>query len=70
MRLDKEDHNSLTLWAVDCAERVLAHFEEEYPEDDRPRNAVEAGLAWARRDLGGRGARPRVRLPRLCQRRQ
>lgn len=48
MRLDKQDHRSLVLWATDCAEHVLPYFEEKYPEDDRPRNAVEAGRAWAR----------------------
>ena len=43
MRLDKQDHSSLVLWAADCAERVLPYFEENYPKDNRPRNAIEAG---------------------------
>ena len=34
MKLDKEDHRSLVLWAADCAEHVLAYFEEKYPKDD------------------------------------
>jgi len=41
-RFDEQDHRSLALWAVDCAEHVLPHFEEMYPEDDRPRKASEA----------------------------
>lgn len=48
MRLDRQDHRSLALWATDCAERVLPHFEEKRPEDDRPRKAIQAGRAWAR----------------------
>lgn len=36
------------LWATDCAEHVLAYFEKEYPEDNRPRKAIEAGRAWVR----------------------
>jgi hypothetical protein len=51
MNLDKEDHRSLVLWATDCAEHVLPCFEEQYPNDDRPRKAIEAGRAWARREI-------------------
>jgi hypothetical protein len=41
----------LTIWASDCAEHVLPYFEEIYPEDDRPRKAIEAARAWVRGDL-------------------
>jgi len=51
MGLDKRDHRSLALWAADCAEHVLPYFEEQYPSDDRPRKAVEAGRAWARGEI-------------------
>jgi hypothetical protein len=44
----KSDHKTVAIWAADCAERVLPYFEEKYPEDDRPRKAVEACRAWAR----------------------
>lgn len=37
--------------AADCAEQALPYFEERYPQDDRPRKAVEAGRARARREL-------------------
>jgi hypothetical protein len=46
------EHRALVLWAVGCAERVLPHFEEANPGDDRPRKALEAGRAWAREELG------------------
>ena len=52
MRLDEQDHRSLVLWATDCAEHVLPYFEEKYPEDDRPRKAIEAGRAWVRMASG------------------
>ena len=45
-KLDKQDHRLLVLWAADCAEHVLPYFEKEYPEDDRPRKAIEAARAW------------------------
>jgi len=40
------DHKILAVWAIDCAERVLPYFEETYPEDHRPRRAIEALQAW------------------------
>src|SRR5512136_2817718 len=44
----KTDHTTLALWAADCADRVLHYFEEKYPEDTRPRTAIEACREWAR----------------------
>ena len=42
----KTDHKILAVWAIDCAERVLPFFEVKYPEDDRPRNAIETLQTW------------------------
>ncbi|MDD3621549.1 MAG: hypothetical protein PHQ81_04010 [Methanofollis sp.] len=42
----RDDQISMATWAADCAERVLPYFERAYPEDDRPRNAVEACRRW------------------------
>jgi hypothetical protein len=42
----KTDHKALAVWAMDCAERVLPYFEEKYPEDHRPRNAIETLQSW------------------------
>lgn len=44
---EKTDHATLAVWAADCAARVLPHFEEKYPKDDRPRKAIEACREWA-----------------------
>jgi hypothetical protein len=57
MRLDERDHGSLVLWATDCAEHVLPYFEEKYPNDNRPRDAVEAGHAWVHGEIATSGAR-------------
>ena len=40
------DHKTLAIWAIDCAERVLPYFEAKYPEDHRPRNAIETLQTW------------------------
>lgn len=42
----KTDQKTLAVWAIDCVERVLPHFEEKYPEDHRPRNALETLQTW------------------------
>jgi hypothetical protein len=42
----KTDHKTLAVWAIDCVERVLPYFEEKYPEDHRPRNAIETLQTW------------------------
>jgi hypothetical protein len=40
------DQKTLAVWAIDCAERVQPYFEEKYPEDRRPRIALETLRAW------------------------
>jgi hypothetical protein len=42
----KTGHKTLAIWALDCAERVLPYFEEKYPEDRRPRKALETLKTW------------------------
>jgi len=44
-------HHLLAVWAADCAEHVLHHFEQARPADDRPRRAIELGRAWARGEI-------------------
>ncbi len=48
---NRTDKKILAAWALFCAERVLPIFEEKYPDDPRPRNAVEAGRAWVRGEM-------------------
>ncbi len=50
-RLDVQDHRLLAIWASDCAKHVLPYFEGIYPEDNRPRKAIEAARAWVHGDL-------------------
>jgi hypothetical protein len=45
------DARVLAVWAADCAERVLDHFERAYPDDPRPRSALMACRAWARGEI-------------------
>ena len=49
--LQDDDHRLLAVWAADCAEHVLHHFERARPGDDRPRRAIDLGRAWARGEV-------------------
>lgn len=44
--VEKTDQKILAAWAIDCAERVLPYFEQQYPEDQRPRQALETLQVW------------------------
>jgi hypothetical protein len=44
--VEETDQKTLAVWAVDCAVRVLPYFEEAYPDDHRPRQAVETLQEW------------------------
>ncbi len=46
-----QEHRSKALQAADCAERVLPYFEQAFPDDLRPRKAIEAARAWARGEI-------------------
>ena len=46
--LTDADHHLLAMWAAECAEHVLHHFETVRPDDDRPRRAIEQARAWVR----------------------
>ncbi|WP_426622947.1 putative immunity protein [Leifsonia sp. McL0607] len=50
--LDDPDRRAVAEWAADCAERVLALFEAEAPDDLRPREAIARARAYARGELG------------------
>ena len=49
--LQDDDHRLLAMWAADCAEHVLHHFDQARPKDDRPRRAIDLGRAWARGEI-------------------
>lgn len=55
--LTDADHHLLALWAATCAEHVLPLFEEERPDDARPRAAIEHARAWTRGEVSMMQAR-------------
>ena len=49
--LTDEHHRLLAEWALQCAEHVLHLFEEQAPDDTRPRDAIGIGRAWIRGEV-------------------
>jgi hypothetical protein len=47
------EDKKLHLLACDFAERVLPIFEKEYPEDNRPRRAIEVKRLWIEEEYKG-----------------
>ena len=45
------DQKTLAIWASDCVEHVMTFFEEKYPSDKRPRQALEATRAWVKGEI-------------------
>ncbi|MBD5500846.1 MAG: hypothetical protein HDR10_06515 [Lachnospiraceae bacterium] len=42
-----QDHRVMALWAFDFAAGSVVRLEEKYPEETRPREALEAARDWA-----------------------
>ncbi len=49
--LSEAERRIVAMWAADCAERVLAVFEEEAPGDSRPRDSIARTRAFGRGEL-------------------
>jgi hypothetical protein len=55
--LDVPAHRLLARWAADCAEHVLPLFTPKYPDDARPRQAIEMARAWSLGEISVGAAR-------------
>ena len=51
-RVKAWDAKAQRLFAADCAEHVLPIFEAAYPDDDRPRKAIDAARAFVDGEIG------------------
>ena len=51
-QLSKQQMNSLHLLACNYAETFLENFEKEFPNDDRPRKAIESKRLWVAGKVG------------------
>lgn len=46
--IEMQNHRTIVMWALDCAKTTLERFEEKYPNELRPRTALELCELWAR----------------------
>ena len=46
-RVETWTERTARLFAADCAEHALSNFENKYPDDDRPRKAIQAARDYA-----------------------
>ena len=49
-------HVVAVTWAAECAKRVLKHYEDKYPEDMRPREAINAAVKWSKNSTAAAAA--------------
>ena len=64
----KQDHRVMILWAFDFAAESIAKLEAAYPEEKRPREALEAARAWGIRGFeDAYGTTKNFRMPCLCK---
>lgn len=50
-RYQKQSHQTLVLWAMKFVEEIVITLENKYPDDNRPRVAIEKTRQWARGDI-------------------
>ncbi len=50
-RIAVQKHRTLVMWALDCGGEALASFEKEYPDEKRPRMALDLAAAWSRGEI-------------------
>lgn len=46
--MEVQNRRTLVMWALDCSKITLLQFEEKYPNEPRPRAALELCQAWAK----------------------
>ncbi|GAA3938936.1 putative immunity protein [Microbacterium soli] len=51
LTLSVTDRRELVEWTIACAERLLPLFRAQRPDDDRPREALEAARAFMRGEM-------------------
>ncbi len=49
--MENQKHVTLVVWALECAKETLSRFEGKYPNEPRPRMALELCEEWARGNI-------------------
>lgn len=51
MIIAEQNHKTLVLWAFDLAAQAVEALEEKYPDEVRPRTALELSKKWAKGEI-------------------
>lgn len=46
--IEQQNHRTLVMWALDCGRNTLVQFESKYPDEQRPRTALELCESWSK----------------------
>ncbi len=49
--IEQQKHRTLVVWALDCAVNLLQLFEARCPQEQRPREVLEAARLWMRGEI-------------------
>lgn len=49
--IKRQDHRTLVLWALQTGQEILDIFTESFPDDPRPKQALDAAEAWSRGEI-------------------
>ena len=60
MLFREQNHKTMVLWALDLVAESVAKLEEKYPDENRPREALEAARAWAAGKIKMRPAQRKI----------
>ena len=60
MLFREQSHRTMVLWALDLAAESVAELVEKYPDETRPREALEAARAWAEGKIKMRPAQRKI----------
>ena len=60
MLFREQSHKTMVLWALDLAAESVAKLEEKYPDENRPKGALEAARAWAAGKIKMRPAQRKI----------
>lgn len=56
----EQNHRVMVLWALELAEESIVRLEAKYPEEKRPREALEAAREWAAGNVKMRYAQRKI----------
>lgn len=56
----EQEHRTVVLWALELAAESVAELEERYPDESRPRQALESAWAWAEGEIRMRAAQRKI----------